>query len=162
MTAEIISKLKLCPHMLAGSTGVSGGSAAAAWQASIGNVAAASPFASLQSIGAAGIGVAVPAVAGAGVGVLTAAGMAAHYHRQAIMRASSIGMLAAGSPFAFLQSFGAAGIGAAVPTVAGTGVLTAAGMAAHYYRHAILCASAALQLPAVRPMRLKAAAYRRG
>ena len=95
--------------MLAGSTGVSGGSAAAAWQASIGNVAAASPFASLQSIGAAGIGVAVPAVAGAGVGVLTAAGMAAHY-----------------------------------------------------YRHAILCASAALQLPAVRPMRLKAAAYRRG
>jgi len=70
----------LCPHMLAGSTGVSGGSAAAAWQASIGNVAAASLFAFLQSFGAAGIGAAVPAAAGAGG--LTAAGMAAHHHVQ--------------------------------------------------------------------------------
>ena len=82
MTAGIISKLDSCPHMPAGSAGVTAGSATAAWQASIGNVAAGSLFALLQSFGAAGIGAAVPAVAGAGAGGLTAAGMAAHHHVQ--------------------------------------------------------------------------------
>jgi len=58
-----------------GSAGVVGGSMAAAWQATIGNVALGSFFAGLQSAGAAGMGVAATgataatgAAAGAGIG----------------------------------------------------------------------------------------------
>jgi len=55
--------------------GVAAGSAAAAWQASIGNVASGSVFAYLQACGAAGIGTTLPTVAGAMAGGATGAGM---------------------------------------------------------------------------------------
>ncbi|KAF5843555.1 hypothetical protein DUNSADRAFT_12817 [Dunaliella salina] len=64
-----------------GSAGIVAGSAAAAWQASIGNVAAGSLFALLQSCGAAGIGAVAPTVAGAGAAGATAAAMAAQQGR---------------------------------------------------------------------------------
>ena len=51
------------------SSGIVGGSLAAAWQGAIGNVAAGSAFATLQSAGATGL-IATVGVAGAGVAVV--------------------------------------------------------------------------------------------
>lgn len=75
----------LCPLALGlagfGAGGIVAGSAAAAWQASIGNVAAGSLFAFLQSAGATGglwgLGAAAGAATGAVAGAGTAGGMAA-------------------------------------------------------------------------------------
>lgn len=54
-----------------GSAGVAAGSAAAAWQSSIGSVAAGSLFAILQSLGATGLGILLFGSVGASLGLLT-------------------------------------------------------------------------------------------
>ncbi|XP_031629586.1 interferon alpha-inducible protein 27-like protein 1 [Contarinia nasturtii] len=54
-----------------GTAGVAAGSAAAAWQSSIGAVAAGSIFAILQSLGATGLGVLLFGSIGAGMGLLS-------------------------------------------------------------------------------------------
>lgn len=53
-----------------GAAGITGGSAAAAWQSSIGSVTAGSLFATLQSLGATGMGTIVFGSAGAALGLL--------------------------------------------------------------------------------------------
>ena len=64
------------PALGFGAKGVAAGTAAAAWQSTIGNVAAGSLFASLQSAGAAGVAGTTSAALAAAGGVAGAGGVA--------------------------------------------------------------------------------------
>ncbi|XP_011705007.1 PREDICTED: interferon alpha-inducible protein 27-like protein 2B [Wasmannia auropunctata] len=72
-TGGIVGGIAGCaalPFLGFGLAGISAGSIAASWQASIGAVAAGSLFATLQSLGASGLGMLLFGPAGAVIGLL--------------------------------------------------------------------------------------------